>query len=174
MWLVEIMSRLISFISRLIAIDGSNSDTNGQPYCGKTKARTGDLLDYIPVNQMLDWDIGLHDVLPHKQERVNIDKVINSYGRQLIKHCKCTGLQICNGRTFRSSFTCYKYISERVVDYVIASYSSSSKMNDAHVNDKTADMTIARYRFKRLLSLIYFYWDRLRGSECENKIFSAW
>ena len=104
--------------------------------CGDTNARKGDSFHYVPSNQMVDNDI--NDVLPNEQWYVNIDKVMNNYGRHLIELGKCTGLQICNGRTFRSCFTCCKYNAESV-NYVPSSHYSSSYVNAIHVDDKTAD-----------------------------------
>ena len=38
---------------------------------------------WLYYNQMVDNDKGLEVVLSDEQEHVNIDKVINNYGRQL-------------------------------------------------------------------------------------------
>ena len=53
---------------------------------------------WLYYNQMVDNDKGLEVVLSDEQEHVNIDKVINNYGRQLAV------LQICN---VQSAFTSY-------------------------------------------------------------------
>ena len=50
----------------------------------------------------------------------NINSKVNNCGNKLIDVCKCTGLQICNGRLSESVFTCYRHNGKTVIDYLLA------------------------------------------------------
>ena len=58
--------------------------------------------------------------------RVNSDKEVNTYGKNLINVCMEFGLCFCNGRSGRDnglgSFTCITHNGASVVDYVLISY----------------------------------------------------
>ena len=86
---------------------------------GDKNARTGNLLDYVPMHALNEPSY-IHNIKPNEHAWLSVDKIINNYGRQLIEMCKYTGLQICNGRLTKSAFTCYKHNGESVVDYLLA------------------------------------------------------
>ena len=156
--------------------------------CGDTNARTGNLLDYVPM-QVLNEPSYIHNIKPNEHPRNNVDKIINNYGRQLIDMCKYTGLQICNGRLTKSAFTCYKHNGESVVDYLLATPNVNKYVSKINIADKTADSDHCAITFdvvgnqniqpqqKRTNKApVAFHWDphlkyifcqRLGNSECE-------
>ena len=95
--------------------------------CGDFNARTGTLTDHMADNY-IDSVLGStstcnqfeRDVPP----RMNDDKNVNSYGKNLIELCCNAGFYIMNRRgenkTNTSGFTCFSYNGKSAVDYLIA------------------------------------------------------
>ena len=111
-------------------------------YLGDFNARTGDLIDYTETSNDLTI---YHDSVsePLKSQRLNPDKKVNSYGRELIDLCQGTDLQILNGRGNdhppTNNFTCFKRKGKSVVDYLIANSSTAALIHNFKINERRAD-----------------------------------
>ena len=97
----------------------NKSKTGPVLICGDANSRTSEIPDFVRSQICEDMPELMPD-RPNVTPRANVDKIENSYGKKLLDLCKYTGLQICNGRLCDSSYTCYKYNGESVVDYLLA------------------------------------------------------
>ena len=105
--------------------------------CGDLNSRTGKLLDFI--NETYSGDIPPCTAFTtSKIPRRNVDSKVNNYGKKMIDVCKCTGLQICNGRLSESIFTCYRHNGESVVDYLLAPTNLWKIISKLRILDKIA------------------------------------
>ena len=112
---------------------------------GDFNSRTGDLPDVIgddtEVTQVFINSQGgdlLHDadVIP---PRVNSDKEINVFGRNLITICHEFNLCVCNGRLGNDrnlgTYTCITHNGASVVDYVLVSHVTAKFITNFEVSD---------------------------------------
>ena len=89
---------------------------------GDFNARTKNLSDVLlreNDEEVLDQVAFFSDI---DTNRANQDKVVNSYGRQLIEYCIATRSYIANGRTvgdLLGKFTCHETRGSSTVDYAI-------------------------------------------------------
>ena len=111
----------------------SLSKTGHVILCGDLNARTADLVDFVPNGSVIG-DI-MPEILVDESYRSNVDTVVNSHGKRLLEFCKTTGIQIQNGRKTLSKFTCYRHNGESVVDYLLASASTATKISNFQILD---------------------------------------
>ena len=78
---------------------------------GDFNSRSGEKPDYVFLDELISEHCGLDELVDENNaivnsfsinnvplHRVNADKVVNSYGTQMIEFCKATSLFILNGR----------------------------------------------------------------------------
>ena len=95
---------------------------------GDINARTGCLPDYIKNDNckyLPNNDLNIFET-DQENNRQNLDKVANLFGKKLLKICQNYTLRILNGRTLgdlEGNFTCKKYNGKSTVDYMLTSKS---------------------------------------------------
>lgn len=120
---------------------------------GDFNARTGTSTDFIVYDRYIDVgpdeDIVRYTDIP---ERVNKDRVIDTYGRRLLELCKSTNLLIANGRWgFDNNIGDFTYLGERgcsVVDYLILPLLDFDTVSSFKINDVTEFSDHAGLSFK--------------------------
>lgn len=109
--------------------------------CGDFNARVGSLQEtFYDVENELDKKNCIDNSNLAFPYRFNDDKIVNSFGKKLIKFLNETNLIIVNGRKLGDSAgnkTCYKYNGSSTVDYFISTYSLYSKIINVTVNNQT-------------------------------------
>ena len=78
---------------------------------GDFNSRSGEKTDYVFIDELISDQCGLDELVDENNaivelfsannvplHRVNADKVVNTYGAQMIEFCKATNLFILNGR----------------------------------------------------------------------------
>lgn len=124
--------------------------------CGDINARTGELVDFIVMDENFE-DLGLNlgDNLTFRKRR-NMDVELpaaSNHGPALLEFCKATGVQIMNGRTFgdfEGNVTCYSHGGAKpsLIDYILTDNHSIIKM--MYVNN-----LIAQHSPHCMLSVIF-------------------
>ena len=102
--------------------------TSGHVFiAGDLNSRSSNLPDFIPSDGDVDFPC---ITCP----RLNVDKVINTYGRRLIDLCIKSGMQILNGRELfandTNQYTCFRYNGSSVVDLLMTSADSLALIRD--------------------------------------------
>jgi exonuclease III len=92
--------------------------------CGDLNARTGNLRDFVDLDDDKYTDLPMDYVVDNPNPRASADSdTINSAGRQLIDLCITNQCYILNGRTlgdFTRRHTSHSYNGSSIVDYFIA------------------------------------------------------
>ena len=143
---------------------------------GDFNARTGALSDTI----LNETDRGTSFICSEGAEfilesenippRVNSDKEVNGYGKNLINICKEFGLCLCNGRSGHDknlgNFTCITHNGASVVDYVLASHSLFEGIHDFQVLPM-ADFSV---HFPLCFNMEVINIDESFQSSCPNEL----
>ena len=100
-------------------------------------------------------ELGLFGTDSDVPPRMNCDKHVNTYGKQLIDLCVESELVICNGRSGRDrnlgSFTCYTAFGASVVDYILVTTSFFNHVADFEVLPITTYSIHAQLKFNVML-----------------------
>ena len=129
---------------------------------GDFNSRTGQLTDtpdtinsLREVPYLNEDELGLFGTDSDVPPRMNCDKHVNTYGKQLIDLCVESELVICNGRSGRDknlgSFTCYTAFGASVVDYILVTTSFFNHVADFEVLPITTYSIHAQLKFKVML-----------------------
>jgi hypothetical protein len=95
------------------------SDIGDVYLCGDLNSRVAERLDFVE-NVGLDRFVDIPDITSESvPERKSDDKVVNSFGLQLLEFCKQHNMYIANGRLEPGRFTFYGAKGSSVVDYLI-------------------------------------------------------
>lgn len=90
-----------------------------------------DHADHIPVPDTYNADY------EELQTRTSKDRVLNTYGRELLSFCKSTQFRIINGRlgtdSTRGDYTCFNNCGASVVDYMLTKCEVMSYIKDFEV-----------------------------------------
>ena len=146
--------------------------------CGDFNARTGLLSDF---------HLNCHGSLGHSSddlpyfvdhyenitvERVNQDKNVNSYGRDLIDLCKSAGIYIVNGRTGSDKdlgrFTRVDTTGCSVVDYLLCSLKFKSYLVNFKIGDKVPESDHLPIEFDLSINTQDKIKSKLNSRDCYN------
>ena len=116
---------------------------------GDFNSRSGEKPDYVFIDELISEHCGLNELVDENNaivnsfsinnlplHRVNADKVVNSYGTQMIEFCKATSLFILNGRfgdnVQNSKFTCKDRSN---IDYCVSSLHALNVIHNFEISD---------------------------------------
>ena len=116
---------------------------------GDFNSRSGEKPDYVFIDELISEHCGLDELVDENNaivnsfsinnlplHRVNADKVVNSYGTQMIEFCKATSLFILNGR-FGDNVQNSKFICKdrSNIDYCVSSLHALNVIHNFEISD---------------------------------------
>ena len=152
--------------------------------CGDFNARTGNQSDQpstvIGSNGAMDTNTDNDELHLNVPLRQSIDSTVNTYGKELLKLCKCSNLIICNGRFGEDKagkYTCYTARGKSMVDYLIISPQCLHLLHDFCIEPLLVDSDHCPIYFNLCIPVVsqdkgtissqrqtmcYYKWDKKR------------